>query len=262
MQLFFRSFPTSLFCAALAVAASGCASTSAWHTGPQLSAQQLQLAHSQLQRPRQTPSRWSAEARLASFARGQRLRAKAHLLVETPDKFRMTLFAPHGPAAYVLVSDGTSLHAWRAGEATVSQAPFTRAGLQQLTDGFDLGFAPAQWLALLQHQLDVPAFATAHAAAQGTDVQWQWMQAKTQMRATSDAQGRITAVCAQSEGERGDRVVATLVPGAGPIAARMRVQADSHPVGQAASHSDFELSLHDFTADPSVPATQPFAVSP
>lgn len=90
-----------------------------------------------------------ADGRLTSLAHGERLRAPLRLLVQRPDKLRISVLAPQGAAAWVLACDGEAITSLDVGHGTFRALPADRNGLRALAPQLDFGLSPQLLVALL-----------------------------------------------------------------------------------------------------------------
>lgn len=96
------------------------------------------------------------DGRLTSLGHGGRLRAPLRLLVQRPDKMRLSVLAPQGAAALVLASDGAVLTSLDVQQGQFREVAADRAGLRALAPQLDFGLAPQMLVSLLFGEVTPP----------------------------------------------------------------------------------------------------------
>lgn len=208
-----------------------------------------------------------ADGRLTSLGHDGRLRAPLRLLVQRPDRLRLSVLAPQGAAALVLASDGATLTSLDVRRGQFRQVPADRAGLRALAPELDFGLTPQMLASLLFGEVTPPNHAALSANVEA--LRFCWDEEGTSWRADfARDSGRLLRLA----GERGvtagkdpqQQSAAALPPmarvraevqrwGAEGLPTRLLLEAWPEPSGKSrAPAQTLELDLDRIDVEPSV----------
>lgn len=131
----------------------------AWHCAHAPPAQVEKVDVEQIRgcmREQVLPQGYAAEVRLTSFDSSGRVRTKASLALQQPNKLRYEVVAPHGATAQVLVTDGMEFQFFDVLNGRFYYGPAEAGTLESVWGMEPMGLTTETWVKLLLGSIDVP----------------------------------------------------------------------------------------------------------
>lgn len=178
-----RVFVRRLYLAIFALAL-GCA--------PQVRTHASRLSPDALRQAQQTVSysqNQHSDLRFVYWGPQGRLRGRADVWLQTPDKWRYTIYGGHGGAVFVLVCDGQQIMGLDLSQARYVVGQARAEHIDRWLPNMALHLEPAAWVNLWQGRYQIPPQATFVAETATHKPQAQWQQdAETFVHAELDGQ--------------------------------------------------------------------------